>query len=161
MTSESIIVQKPPNTFFCPFSLYTSSVILAFLHGFSTISLAALYKIEIEATSTIVEIVFWIHVCCGLTAFAYFAFCLFKRKLGYTYEIILHTYLLTGLLNGLTALFGVLYVPLFFLQTEHSFMEGIDYFIVFLFCAAVLGIQWGVKKISEQMLPVMEQDFKV
>uniref|UniRef100_A0A8R1E131 Uncharacterized protein n=1 Tax=Caenorhabditis japonica TaxID=281687 RepID=A0A8R1E131_CAEJA len=65
------------------------------------------------------------------------------------------------LINGLTALFGVLYVPLFFLQTSHSLLEGLDYLICFSLSGVLLFLQWAVKQVTEQMLPVMEHDFKV
>ncbi|CCD66953.1 DUF2975 domain-containing protein [Caenorhabditis elegans] len=161
MAANSIVVQKQPSAYMCSFSLYASTVIMAVLQTILSALLAILYRVKIEGDSVIVRILFWIHVSCSISALLFSVFCLFKRKIGSTYEVVLHGYLLSVLINGLTALFGVLYVPLFFLQTSHSLMEGLDYFICFSLSGVLLFLQWAVKQVTEQMLPVMEHDFKV
>ncbi|PIC23263.1 hypothetical protein B9Z55_017023 [Caenorhabditis nigoni] len=161
MAANSIVVQKPPSTYMCSFSLYTSTVVMAMFQTILSALLAVLYKVKIEGDSVIVRILFWIHVCCSVSALLFSLFCLAKRKIGSTYEVVLHGYLLSVLINGLTSLFGVLYIPLFFLQTTHSLMEGLDYFICFSLSGILLFLQWAVKQVTEQMLPVMEHDFKL
>ncbi|CAI5451094.1 unnamed protein product [Caenorhabditis angaria] len=161
MSTNSVIVQKPPNTLYCSFSIYVTTCILAMFQIILTSFMAILYKKVLEGGSYIVHIVFWIHIYCIFVSTIFFVFCVYKRKIGSAYEIVLHAYLLCVLLNGLTSFFGVMYIPLFFLQTSHSFMEGVDFFVCFAASALLLGLQWAIKQVTEQMLPVMEHDFKV
>ncbi|PIC23262.1 hypothetical protein B9Z55_017023 [Caenorhabditis nigoni] len=97
MAANSIVVQKPPSTYMCSFSLYTSTVVMAMFQTILSALLAVLYKVKIEGDSVIVRILFWIHVCCSVSALLFSLFCLAKRKIGSTYEVVLHGYLLSVL----------------------------------------------------------------
>ncbi|CAD6188086.1 unnamed protein product [Caenorhabditis auriculariae] len=165
MSETSLNVQK--GSWLCAFSHRATSIVFSALQfGFSVI-IGLIYKLKLER-SVIVNILFGIHMTCAAVALLFLIFCIAKRKLGTFYEILLYTYLLTILLMGLTSLFGVMYVPLSFIQSAHTLSEGknfnknrgIDYFLLFLSTFGMFALQFLQKNLTEQMLPVMEHTFK-
>ncbi|CAI4228827.1 unnamed protein product [Auanema sp. JU1783] len=111
-------------------------------------------------STTIVYILLFIHITCALMALVFFVFCLIQRKFGTTYEVILHAYLLSILLMALTSFFGVMYLPLSFLQQTHSISEGVHYAFLLAAASGLLALQFIQRNLVEQMLPIMEHSFR-
>ncbi|VDM59224.1 unnamed protein product [Angiostrongylus costaricensis] len=121
-----------------------------------------LYQVLLDHCA-IVSILFGIHLVCALFSLTFLVLCFLKKKFGSSYQILLHAYLLSILLMGLTSLFAVLYLPLSFLQQSHSLSEGQLSPImsdVFWSSSGMLTLQFIQKNLVEQMLPLMESCFE-
>ncbi|KAK6741468.1 hypothetical protein RB195_009369 [Necator americanus] len=107
---------------FCGLSLRCATQCCTCAQALICLVLGVLYGSLLEPT-VILNILVGIHFVCAALALIFLGFCFIKRKFGSFYEVLLHAYLLSILLMGLTSLFAVMYLPLAFLQQSHSFGE--------------------------------------
>uniref|UniRef100_A0A0K0DC31 Transmembrane protein 138 n=1 Tax=Angiostrongylus cantonensis TaxID=6313 RepID=A0A0K0DC31_ANGCA len=91
--------------------------------------LAFLYQMLLDHC-TIVSILFGIHLLCALLSLTFLVFCFLKKKFGSSYQILLHAYLLSIVINGLKGRMRRLWCT----SNEWSLIPGID----LLFCT----FQW-------------------
>ncbi|ETN74983.1 hypothetical protein NECAME_12592, partial [Necator americanus] len=124
---------------FCGLSLRCATQCCTCAQALICLVLGVLYGSLLEPT-VILNILVGIHFVCAALALIFLGFCFIKRKFGSFYEVLLHAYLLSILLMGLTSLFAVMYLPLAFLQQSHSFGEGMHYLFLFVLSGGMLTL---------------------
>ncbi|VDD90116.1 unnamed protein product [Enterobius vermicularis] len=144
-------------------SLRTSAIICALIQSVATVGISLILLIFVHSGRTSITVVLAVvNLFACVAAIVFLALCVLKRKYGRNYDRILHTYLLSMLVEGLASLFAVLFYPLLLLQhlNEWETENIVEAASMTIIGAVMVSYQVFQKRIVEDMLTYMEYNFK-